>query len=524
MTTAIIDKDEVAAALSALTQQQQDQEALKPRSISPQKGPQEQFLSSPADIVIYGGAAGGGKSYALLLEPLRHMRNPGFGGIIFRRTGPQLKGPGSLWENATEIYSKVGARLVATPSLKATFKSGATLEFSHLQYSRTVHEHQGKQYAFVGFDELTHFEEYQFFYLLSRMRSVSGVRPYMRATTNPDPDSFVRKFIDWWIDDEGYPIPARSGQIRWYLRRNGKNVWADSKEELIEVYGRDSYPLSVTFIPASLDDNPELLKVNPEYRAMLDAQDNVSRARLLLGNWDTRHKGGEYIREEHLQRRWKKLPPVNIFMASDFAVAPAIGNNNPDYTEHGVFGIGHDDKLYVIDWWYGQTSADEWIDSLLDLWEKHRPSIWFGEGGVIRHAIEPFLEKRMQERSLYTAIEWVNPAATRQSEGSSKQGFADRSKRAKAIKGRAFQARASAGTIVLPEDRYAEWVPRLANQLVNFPAGPDDSFDVLATMCRGLIETTPARLPERPARVKDSWERKFDEAWEHGGEDHWMGV
>src|SRR3954466_6097351 len=76
--------------------------------IGPQSGPQEAFLATPADIAIYGGAAGGGKSFALLLEPLRHVGNKSFGGVIFRRTSPQITNEGALWDEAGELYPLVG--------------------------------------------------------------------------------------------------------------------------------------------------------------------------------------------------------------------------------------------------------------------------------------------------------------------------------------------------------------------------------------------------------------------------------
>ena len=105
-----------------------------------------------------------------------------------------------------------------------------------------------------------------------------------------------------------------------------------------------------------------------------------------------------------------KLPSkLNVYMASDFAVSEPRGeNSDPDWTEHGVFGIGPDDSLYVLDWWSGQTTPDVWIDSLLDLQAKHKPMCWFGEGGVIRRSIEPFLTKRARERRVYSHYEWLS--------------------------------------------------------------------------------------------------------------------
>ena len=96
---------------------------------------------------------------------------------------------------------------------------GSKIKFSHLQLETTVHDWQGAQIALICFDELTHFTAYQFFYMVSRNRSTCGVKPYIRATCNPDADSWVAEFLAWWIDHEtGYPIPERVGVLRYYIR------------------------------------------------------------------------------------------------------------------------------------------------------------------------------------------------------------------------------------------------------------------------------------------------------------------
>ena len=115
--------------------------------------------------------------------------------------------------------------------------------------------------------------------MLSRNRSTCGVRPYIRATCNPDADSWVAEFLAWWIDPEtGFPIPERAGVLRYYVRVSGKIIWADQPEDLVQYLpppetlppGVDPpRPISVTFIPASVFDNPALLQVNPEYLAWL---------------------------------------------------------------------------------------------------------------------------------------------------------------------------------------------------------------------------------------------------------------
>lgn len=497
--------------------------------IRPHPGPQWEFLASVADIAIYGGAAGGGKSFALLLEPLYDCENPRFGGVVFRRTSPQLIGAGSLWDGAQELYRPLGARLTGSPSLNVEFRSGATLEFRHLQHVSDVYDHQGKEYAFVGFDELTHFEESQFWYMVSRMRSTSGARVRMRCTTNPDPDSFVRRLIDWWIGSDGLPIFERSGVLRWFIRDGDALIWGATKEELAPKCRAGQAPMSITFIAASLKDNPALTAKDPGYEGRIQALPEVERQRLGGGNWDVRPEGGRYVRMDYFARRWagclpwcaeshrheKLLPPLKIYSASDFAVTEPRPGQNADYTEHGWFGISPTDDLYVLDWWFGQTAADVWIDALLDKCASAKPMCWFGEGGVIRRAIEPFLVKRMRERRIYFRAEWLSTSTGPRLGGSSKQGFEDSSKQAKAVRGRAFQARSAMGKVIFPSS--APWLDHVISQVVGFPNGKDDAFDTISHMCNALDQAHHAIVPagekQKPRHDYDRDEHADDGAW-----------
>jgi hypothetical protein len=261
--------------------------------VRPQPGPQEHFLRSAADIAIYGGATGGGKTWALLLEAVRHQAVPDFTAVLFRRSYPQVTAPGGMWDEAAKLYPLLGA----TPNrstLAWQFPSGARVKFGHLQHEDSVYDWQGSQIALIGFDELTHFSQTQFFYLLSRNRSTCGVRPYVRAACNPDAGSWVAEFIAWWIDPTtGFPIPERSGQVRWFVRVGGVFVWGDRPEELRRQYP-DSQPKSVTFVPARVHDNRILLAKDPGYLANLHALPPVEQARLLGGNWKVRDEGLVY--------------------------------------------------------------------------------------------------------------------------------------------------------------------------------------------------------------------------------------
>lgn len=263
--------------------------------LKPQPGFQNAFLSSAADILIGGGAAGAGKTFVLLLDPLRYVGVENFGGVIFRRTYPQITNTGGLWDTSQSIYRSQGATPNET-SLEWTFANKVRIKFSHLQHEKNVFDYQGSQIPFIGFDELTHFSEKMFFYLLSRNRSVCGVPPCVRATCNPDPDSWVARFIDWWIDPvTGFPIPERCGVLRYFTRDNGQFVWGDTKEEVIKkcphlfdevpIEDKEHLVKSVTFIPGTIYENEELMKVNPQYLGDLMAQDEATKQQLLKGNW-----------------------------------------------------------------------------------------------------------------------------------------------------------------------------------------------------------------------------------------------
>src|SRR5580698_2537348 len=148
--------------------------------LRPQPGRQEDFLSSSADIAIYGGAAGGGKSFALLLEPLYHTSNAHFRAVCFRRTMPQIKLQGGLWDISEQIYTPLGA--VANQALlEWRFPAGALVRFAGMEHDQDRFNWQGAQIPLLMFDELTQFTEGQFWYLLSRCRSMSGVRGYVRG-------------------------------------------------------------------------------------------------------------------------------------------------------------------------------------------------------------------------------------------------------------------------------------------------------------------------------------------------------
>lgn len=318
--------------------------------IKPQEGPQERFLASSADVAVYGGGAGGGKTFACIMESTRHIDVPGFGVVFFRRTTKQIRNEGGLWDESEKMYPHLNG-IPSESILKWNFPKKTSITFAHLEHEKNKRDWQGAQIPLIIFDELTHFTETQFFYLLSRNRSVCGIKPYTRATTNPKNGSWVKRLIQWWIDvDTGYAIPERSGVLRWFIRIKNQIIWGDSREELIEKYGDDQYPLSFTFISAKLEDNPKMMEADPGYRAKLRALPEHERLALEEGNWNSTAQEGSYFKDEY----WKVVdfvpePLDSVVRYWDRAgTLPNPLNPDPDWTAGVKIGRGRSGSFYIL--------------------------------------------------------------------------------------------------------------------------------------------------------------------------------
>lgn len=312
---------------------------------------QEVFLSSPADIAIFGGSAGGGKTWALLLEPIRHINNKNFGAVIFRRTIPEITHEGALWDEAKKIYPLLNADTNET-SRQFKFPVGSKITFSHMQREDDKESWKSSQIPLIEFDQLETFTSSQFFYMLSRNRSMCGVRPYIRATANPEP-GWLADFLSWWIGKDGFAIPERSGVIRWMVRENDIIWWSDEPESL-QANHPNSTPKSVTFILSTVYDNQILLDADPGYLANLQALDNIERQRLLGdgkrgGNWLIKPAAGKLF-----NKSWFEIVDAvpaggrEVRFWDLAATAKKQKSNDPDFTA-SCKGKIIKDIVYILD-------------------------------------------------------------------------------------------------------------------------------------------------------------------------------
>lgn len=311
--------------------------------IAPQRGAQEKMLSVDADIKIVGGSRGGSKSFSMLLEGLKDALTKNFTAIILRNEKDDLQG---IINDSYKIYSQYGSYNKSQNDMTWNFNSGGWLKLSYYAgaYEDFKTRFQGRQYAFIGIDEITQCPYSKFKYLLTNNRNASGIRNRFWGTCNPDPDSWTRKFIDWWIDDDGYAIPERDGVVRYcFMDGNDPNsiFWGSSREDVYrqcqgiidelwtDDYERlgynklDMFVKSVTFIRADLSENILLTSTDKSYFGNLAQQDEEQRMRDLKANWNYKAVGDEMITETDIDNAFDnafQLDDEKLYASADIAL------------------------------------------------------------------------------------------------------------------------------------------------------------------------------------------------------------
>lgn len=287
-----------------------------------QLGGQEDMLAIDADIKICGGSRGGSKSFTSLMEVLKDIKNPHFKAVILRNEKPDVE---NLETDSRRLFSQFGKYNKSKNDMTWNFDNGGSLSFSY--YAGDFEKDfkirfQGKQYSYICIDEGTQCPYKKFKYLLTNNRNGSGIRNRFWITCNPDPESWVRKFIDWWVDEDGYIDPQKNGVIRYcFMEGDSPNsiYWGDTREEVYEqckdkidaawdekyekfgLTKAEMFMKSVTFVRADVSDNIELISTDPSYLANLAQQDEEQVMRDLKANWNFKASGDDMIKMEDLE-------------------------------------------------------------------------------------------------------------------------------------------------------------------------------------------------------------------------------
>tara|TARA_R110000772_G_scaffold82158_1_gene174390 strand:- start:9893 stop:11578 length:1686 start_codon:yes stop_codon:yes gene_type:complete len=287
----IIEETVLEAAPKALREESKEHVIFRPN-----EGPQEDFLAAGETDVLYGGAAGGGKSYAMLVDPLRFAHRSAHRGLIIRRSMPELR---ELIDKSRELYPRAfpGCRYREVEKMW-NFPSGAKIEFGFLERDADVYRYQGQAYSWIGFDEITHLPtEFAWNYLASRLRTTdSEIVPYMRCTANPG-----------------------GVGAHWVKKR-----YIDNAPPNDSFVGHDG--LTRKFIPARLDDNP-YLAMDGRYEQMLKALPATQRKQLLEGNWDVAEGAAftefnpivHVITPFEIPMHWERIKGIDYGYASESA-------------------------------------------------------------------------------------------------------------------------------------------------------------------------------------------------------------
>jgi predicted phage terminase large subunit-like protein len=457
------------------------------RVIRPHPGPQTRMLESSCYELLYGGQAGGGKTWGLVLDPLRWVTEPDLYSITFRRETPQLL---DLLRKSREVFNSCEprARLIQSPYWHWRFPSGAMIRYGHLETEAAAEAYQGHEIHDLNFDELTHFTLQQYRMLISRVRRTRpGLPARIRSTTNPGGVGHAWVFQRWgpWLDPEcswsGLPDrfdpetgkrlpPAESGQILWVLQT------ADEEEY---VPAGTPKALSRTFIGARLEDNPTLVENDPDYEQRLLDNDPVRARQLRYGDWLV-HYGAGLLFTRQMFSIIDRCPPWLLRCrfwdraATEVKLGPkGKPTNDPDWTS-GV-RVCLTEQGFVIDDIIRRQMKPG------DVWTLIRETAKAdGRETIVGLEQEPGASGKFEADAYVSAL----------------PGYEVRPIRASANKVRRAgpnSAQAAAGKVALVRGRWNEAFLAEAEQ---FPDGPhDDQIDGWSG-AHEVLTTTPLRRPD----------------------------
>lgn len=401
----------------------------------------------PHEEVLFGGAAGPGKSFALILAALQYVHVPGYSAVLFRRTYPQLAGEGGLIPKAHTILAGTDA-VWREQDKTYRFPSGATIAFRHLQHETTKYDHDGLEYQFIGFDELTHFSHGQYTFLLSRLRRPAGmpVPLRVRSTTNP-----------------GGP----------------GHGWVKAR-----FVDEDTRPAECAYLPATLDDNPHLDR--EAYRRQLAKLSPIERAQKEHGDWDA-VPDGVLFKDHHLRRY--EGDPRELLEASGVRVLTSWDFKNVYDTREIArkgesWAVGHvyvhlGAQVYMIDEVRGLWSADDSIAQVKALAKRYPMAR--------QHLIEAKAAGVYVIKRIKAELPGVLPVTPKGSKEERANGILPFCR---------------AGDVLMPHEIHRPKFKDIRHEIMQYPGVPNDRGDVLIQAVEYAlggatqgVQTTPNRRP-----------------------------
>ena len=333
------------------------------------------FIWSDADITVFGGSAGSGKTWQGLCRFLRFINEPQYIGYVIRKTQASLKQ--GAFKTAIRLFTAWEEKIkVNRVDMTITFPSGAIIIFKGLDGTASIEYFQGQEISGALVDEATHIKYEEISWLMTRLRTNANVHPTVWFTCNPDPDHFIAEWVDPYLypkktyktvdghltDVGGRVDPDINGRKKWYYVIDGQWYWDDDRENLIKSWSHlitdpNQKPMSFRFIGATFIDNPVLCATQPAYINSLMNKPKVEKERLAYGNWYIREEGAGYWKQEWV-RVIKQFPhPDDPDDKVDKRVrcwdlaytVPHEANPDPDYTasvlmfrtKHGYYVVEH---------------------------------------------------------------------------------------------------------------------------------------------------------------------------------------
>lgn len=416
---------------------------------------QSAFLLLPHLEAFYGGAAGGGKSDALLMGALQYVDVPGYAALLLRRTYKDLSLPKALMDRAHEWLKPTDA---TWDDEKHTwsFPSNASITFGYLENERDKYRYQSSEFQYVAFDELTQFTETQYRYLFSRLRRLRGVNVPLRMRSASNPGGVGHDWVARWFNIHREPDGSLSG-------------------------GRDG----AIFIPANISDNPHIDQT--EYNKSLARLDPVTRKQLRDGDWTVRPSGGKFKQEWFVPVLDSAPPDMQTVRYWDLAATAPKPGSDPDWTAGVKVGIsrGH---YYILDVrrvrqtpgeverLIRQTADLDGTDTTILM--EQEP----GSAGV--QVIDHYQREVLMGFAFYPNKTTGN----------------------KEMRANPVSSAAEAGNVKLLR---GEWNQALLDEMIAFPQGAhDDQVDALSGACEWLARFQPTTI-----EVVAKQEYKIDSLW-----------